>query len=227
MNLVFDTNSPGFLPETSDGFLPFRTATFKKLYSQSKAPTRGPKPQVIGLAPQRWQMSFQSDTLNWSDANALMTVLEGLEGGTILFKAWHPQLRFPQKYRGGFSGLTRHGGGAFDGTCNITGVGGTLKTLTLSNLPDAFQFTLGDMVSFPFGDTQLLFRILADATANNSGVVTVSVTPTLPISLSVTTPPIVATVFKPWCLASIDADSIDGPIDGNTGSVSFSAVQVG
>ena len=79
MNLVFDTNSPGFLPETSDGFLPFRTATFKKLYSQSKAPTRGPKPQVIGLAPQRWQMSFQSDTLNWSDANALMTVLEGLE----------------------------------------------------------------------------------------------------------------------------------------------------
>lgn len=225
MNLVFDTNSPGFLPETTDGFLPFKTGNFKKLYNQSKAPTRGAKPQVIGLAPQQWQMSFASDVLNWPDANALMTVLESYEGGTILFKAWHPQLRFPQKYRAsGFAGLTRSGGGAFDGNCNITSAGVNRRTLEVSNLPGGFKFTLGDMISVPFSDDQLLFRILADATANPGGIVTISITPTLPLAFSVGETPPVATVFKPWCFASIDADSIDGPLEGNTGTVSFTAV---
>jgi hypothetical protein len=226
MNLIFDTSASAWMPETADGFQPFKTATFKKLYNQSQPLTRGGEVLSIGLAPQLWQMTFATDTLAWADANAILTWLETREGGQFLIKAWHPQLRFPQKYRGGFGGLMRGGGGGpFDGTCTITGVAQTLRGLTLAGLPSGFAISMGDMISFPFGAGQLLRRVTAPAVADGFGAVTIPVTPVLPFPMVVTTPATVATFFKPWCLAAVQADSIDGPMDGNTGTIVFSATE--
>ncbi len=225
MDLVIDKGSPPWLPETSLGFQPFKTATFMQLHNRSQPLTRGGQVLSIGLAPDLWQIKMASDVLAWPDANRLQTWLERLEGGKFLFKAWHPQLRYPQSYRTGFAGLVRATGGAFNGTCNITSVGETRRSLVIANLPAGFKISFGDMISYPFGTLQLLHRIQDDVVANGSGIAEIPVTPTLPIPLVVTDPVTVATFFKPWCLATIDAGSIDAPLDGNTGTITFTATE--
>lgn len=225
MDLVIDKGSPPWLPETTLGYQPFKTAGFTPLYNRSQPLTRGGEVLSIGLAPDLWQMKFASDVLSWPDANRLQTWLERLEGGKFKFRAWHPQLRYPQNYRSGFGGLIRVIGGAFDGTCSISNVGTTRRSLVLSGLPAGFSISFGDMISYPFGALQLLHRVQDDVVASGLGVAEIPVTPTLPIPLAVTDPQTVATFVKPWCLATVDAGSIDAPLDGNTGTISFSATE--
>ncbi|WP_414461827.1 hypothetical protein [Hyphomicrobium sp. DY-1] len=227
MSLVISTSFPAEMPERTDGVMPFNQATFKPLYSVTKAPDRGGRQQVAELGTQLWQAQFSTPSMYFDEAMEIQTVLESLAGGLNLLKIWHPLLKYPMSYPNGFDGLVRATGGAFDGTCVISDVDDDLATLTLTHLPNDFKIRLGDMISMPYEDTQILHRIIAPATANGSGIVDIRVAPTLPVSFNPHVSPAVwATFFKPWCLATIDADSIDGPFtEGGFGSVTFSAVQ--
>lgn len=225
MGLVITSGIPRAMPERDDGLQPFASASFDPAYQQAVAPTRGGRPQVANLGSDLWVMSFETHPLRYDDALDYLAWLQSLRGGARLFKAWHPHLRYPLNYRNGFAGMTRVGGGSFDGTCTIDSVGETLDTLTLTTLPDAFILKRGDMISMPFGSSQTLHRIIAGATANSFGAATVTVEPTIPISFA-TSPEVTATLVKPWCLAVVDANSIKGPFQsGQFGTVSFSAVQ--
>lgn len=225
MSLIITQGFPLEMPTRSDGVLPFNSGTFKLLYGISKAPNRGAKQQVVELAPSLWQMSFSTPQIYYDEAIELQTWLEMLQGGLKLFKAYHPHLTYPLNYRNGFAGLSRAGGGSFDGTCTVTDFAETLDSLTVGGLPTGFSLRLGDMISMPFEDTQILHRITAPAIANGFGAVTLPIVPPLPISFAAS-PEVAATFFKPWCYATVDADSIDGPLsEGQLGSVSFSAVE--
>lgn len=225
MSLVITQGFPLEMPTWSDGTLPFRQATFKPRYGIAKAPTRGSKQQVVELAPPLWEMTFTSTTLRHDEAIELQTWLEMLQGGLRLFKAYHPHLKYPLNYRNGFDGLTRAGGGSFDGTCSVTDYAETLYTVTVGGLPAGFSLRLGDMISMPFADSRILHRITAPVVANGAGAAVLPIVPPLPISFA-TSPEVEATFFKPWCYATVDADSIDGPFEeGEVGSVSFSAVE--
>lgn len=226
MSLIFTDGNPREMPTMANGFMPFNSAEFEPLYNQSKAATRGSKAQVANLAPELWQMSFASPTVHSDVAMDYLAWISSLDGGEILFKAWHPHLRFPRNYKRGFGGLTLADGATpFDGTCAVESIGTQLDTITLVSVPKTFSLQRYDMVSMPFGPSRTLHRLIAPAVANNLGKITVTVRPRVPISF-MASPEVIATFVKPWCLAVIDASSIRGPFgEGQTGSVSFSAVQ--
>ncbi len=223
MVLVVTSGFPRDMPETTGGILPFDEATFDTLYTQSSAPTRGGQAQVVNLGPDLWSMRFSTKDMGYEDALDYQAWAQSLRGGARLFKAWHPLLRYPISYRNGFGGLTRAGGGTFDGTCTLTTIGAARDSITLTNLPVGFSLKRGDMVSFPMGASQTLHRVMAAATASAGGSVTLTIEPIVPLA-AVTG--VTATFFKPWCLAVIDAQSIKGPLSaGQIGSLEFSAVQ--
>lgn len=225
MGLVFTSGYPRDLPERADGVLPIARGDFDIDYDQAKTPLRGGSPQVVNLGPDLWRIEYTTTNLNHAESLQFSAWLQSLDGGARLFKAWDPRLKYPQAYRGGFAGLTKAGGGAFDGTCSVDAFAETLDSLTLAGLPVGFSISIGDMVSLSWGGTQLLLRFVASATANGFGKATASIRPRLPISFGID-PAVPGTFVKPWCLALVDAASIKGGFQvGQSGPVSFSAGQ--
>lgn len=226
MALVVTTGFPRDMPEYASGFMPLRTATFQPAYGISRSPTRGGRPQSASVARDYWTMDFTSVDLRYDDALDYEAWLHSLRGGQRYFKAWHPHLRYPLAYKAtGLTGLTRAGGGSFDGTSPITAFAGTLDTITLSTLPVGFNVSRGDMLSMAFGSVQLLHRVIAGGLANGSGALTVTVEPTLPISFT-TSPTVTANFVKPWCVAVVDPSSVKASYsDGLYGTLQFSAQQ--
>lgn len=223
MALIVTSGFPRDMPERDDGVLPFENASFDPLYQQTKAPLRGGLVQVANIGTELWKISFKTHAMEYEDALDYAAWLHSLRGGARLFKAWHPLLAYPINYPDGFAGMTRAGGGAFDGTCTLTAIGGSRDTITLSTLPAAYVFKRGDMVSFPMGSSQTLHRVVASATADGTGDATLTVEPTIPLAATTS---VTAVLVKPWCLAVLDAESVNGPFEpGQIGRVQFSAVQ--
>lgn len=196
---------------------------FDPMYQQAVAPTRGGLVQVANLGADLWFMQYATAPLDYQQAMEWLAFLHSLRGGLRTFKAWHPLRRYPLGYPTGFAGLTRAGGGAFDGTCTLSTISGPRDQITLTTLPVSFAFNIGDMVSFPMGSTQCLVRVLEAATADGSGIATLLIEPTVPLAATTS---VTATLTKPWCHAVVDAKSIRGPIGpGYVEAVSFSAMQ--
>lgn len=219
MTLTF----PRDLPEP----LAVRSCTFQPLYTQVRAPTRGGLTQVANVAPDLWDIKYETPPLRAADAKAWRAWVASLRGGARLFKAYDPVARWASAYPSGYGGMSRAGGGgSFDGTATLFAIGGTLDTVTLTTLPAAFVLTVGDMLSFPFasGVGQTLHRVVEGATANGSGAVTVTVEPTVPIAAATG---VAVALEKPWCKAVIDAKSISAPWTiGKRSTLAFAAVQV-
>lgn len=215
---------PREMPVLENGHHPFQSASFDPAYTQARASTRGGYPQVVDLAPDLWSMTFATHALEYLPAQQYLAWLQSLRGGRRLFKAWHPLCRYLRAYPNGWTGLTRSGGGAFDGTANLSAIGGARDTITLDTLPNNFVFTTGDMISIAMGAaSRTLHRVMADVTANGAGVATLTVEPIVPLAV---TTGVQALVEKPWCLAVVDADSIQGPFEkGQIARVQFSAMQ--
>ena len=150
---------PRDLPEFS-GRLLFSQADFDPFYQQTMSPSRGGQVQVANLGPDLWSMSFATDPISYQTGLEYMAWIQSLRGGTRLFKAWHPLRRYPYAYPNGFAGLTRAGGGSFDGTCTLNAIATERDTITLTTLPASFQFNIGDMVSF-----QLTFELPVSRTS--------------------------------------------------------------
>lgn len=215
---------PRDMPEQAGNRMLIKDCDFKPLYQQTVAPYRGGKVQVANLGADLWSMSYATAPLDYQQAMEYMAWLQSLRGGTRTFKAWHPLRRYPWAYQNGVESMTRAGGGAFDGTCTLSAIGTNRDTITLSNLPANFAFTVGDLVSFPMGSSQCLVRVMETVTGSGAGSVTLTVEPFVPLAATPGTTAV--TVIKPWCLAVVDAKSISGPMQpGYVQSVSFQAVQ--
>jgi len=225
MSLVMTSGFPRDFPERADGVLPIARGVFDIDFDQAKTPLRGPKPQVVNLGTDLWKMEYTTTNLRDADSLQFSAWLQSLDGGARLFKAWDPRLKFPQAYPGGFAGMTKVGGGAFDGACSVDAFAETLDAVTLGGLPNGFKINIGDMVSLAWGGTQLLHRFIDTATANGFGKATAAVRPRLPISFGID-PAVSGTFVKPWCFAVIDAASIKGGFQiGQSAPISFSAGQ--
>lgn len=225
MGLVFTSGSPRDFPVRTDGVLPIARGEFDIDYDQAKTPLRGGKPQVVNLGPDLWRMDYTTTNLTQADSLQFSAWLQSLDGGARLFKAWDPRLPYPQSYPTGFAGMTKAGGGAFDGTCSVDAFAETLDSITLAGLPNGFKINIGDMVSLTWSGTQLLHRFMAAAVADGFGKATAAIRPRLPISFAVD-PSVPGTFVKPWCLAVVDAASIKGGYQvGQSGPISFSAGQ--
>lgn len=202
----------------------FNDVSFTPLFSQVRAPTRGGLVQVALVGPALWQMEYKTRLMAEAEFEEWRAWLSSLRGGARHFRAWDPLRRHARAYRSGYAALTRATGGSFSaGTANLLTIAASRDEITLSTLPAGFVFSLGDMISIPFGSSRSLHRVTEAAVASGAGQVLVGVEPVLP--------PVIATgatvdLARPWCLAVLDADSVTETRDDNRrGAVSFRAVQ--
>lgn len=200
--------------------------TFEPSYQQVRAPTRGGGTQVANIGPDLWAMSYQTVPLSLEQGMIWHAWLQSLRGGARLFKAWHPLCRYALAYRtAGYGGLTRAGGGAFDGTATLSAIATERDVVTITGLPAGFVFSVGDMISVPFASTgRALLRVVEAATASGAGSATPGVEPFVPLAVATG---VTVDLTRPWCNAVLDADSVQGPWQlGRRAAVRFSALQV-
>jgi hypothetical protein len=167
-----------------------------------------------------WQMSLESRPLRERDYGIAHAFFLSLKGGAKSFKAYDLRRYYPSAYGVTVLGLTRHGGGTFDGTCTLTAAGG--GTISLSGLPDSYTMTAGDYISFPWLGSQRLVKATETLGGNTSGVLNnMSVEPW---QLSGGTVPVTATLVKAWCLMRPVPGSWSGDRT-NMDPVSFQAIE--
>lgn len=204
--------------------LRIRSCTFEPVYLQARGGARGGVAQVIELGPTVWTMRYETVTLAEADVSEWEAWLSTLRGGLRTFRAWHPFRRYLREYPAGYGGLTRYGGGAFDGTCTLASVASGRDAVVLSGLPVGLKIRAGDLVSWDHSATsQALHRCVEAVDASATGQATVSIEPLARPSPAGSS----ATLLRPWCTAVIDPGSEDVRWNAaqRTASVTFSAVQ--
>jgi hypothetical protein len=111
-------------------------------------------------------------------SDAWRAFLASLNGANRTFLGHDYERPWPRLYPSGFSGLSRAGGGAFDGSLTawsqtISADGQALARL--EGLPAGFQLSMGDYVDFRWTTLTVarrhLVRALEDATADGAGVI--------------------------------------------------------
>lgn len=217
MTITFPRNFPSYR---------FRQARFWVDYQQVRAPTRGGLVQVANVGVDLWRARYETVPLREVEAEQWLAWLHSLRGGAFLFRMWNPIRRYTIAHPNGFAALTRAGGGSFAaGTVTLTTIAAPRDAVTLSTLPAGFVFTVGDLVSIPFGAAgRSLHRVVLGAAANGSGVATVTVEPTVPLAV---TTGATCDLVEPWCKGVLDPQSVQsGWSAGRVSSVSFDAVQV-
>lgn len=206
-----------------------KAMTLELQYTQARAPTLGDSVQVANIAPDLWRIEIETVPLGFAARSEMDAWLASLRGGTRLMRVTHPLRRHVRAYRTtGYGGLTRVGGGAFDGTASLVSVGAQRDTLTMDTLPAGFAIDLGDLLSigYPSG-VQALHRVVQAGTASGAGAATVGVEPQV---VAGATAGMTIALADAWCKAVLDPKSVtvrDAGSWGNPrGAFKFSAVQV-
>ncbi|OHV81606.1 hypothetical protein [Rhizobium sp. LCM 4573] len=119
---------------------------------------------------------------------------------------------------------TMAAGGVFNGDAVLQSILDT-RTIVVSGLPAGFQLSPGDYVEIRKSSlVRSLHRIRQAATANSSGVVTLSIK--YGLDTGVFTLPCTAHFEKPSCTMQIDPGSYDGPASWDNREISFTATEV-
>lgn len=163
--------------------------------------------QTMEMGPSLWTATFSTIDLQMRDRQIWQAWELTLRGGRT-FLAFDPEKVHPAAYGADVLGLTRAGGGAFDGTATLTSV--TATTVTVSALPAAYQAKAGDMLSFPWNSSHALHMVAEDATADGSGAATFKVVPPVQTSPA---PSGGATVrlVQPVCVMKIKPGTFSAP----------------
>lgn len=197
--------------------------TFEPQRQQVTAPERSGRFVSVDVGPPLWAAEWTCPPMSAADFAEWRAWLNSLRGAARMFYGRDRSRRFPLLYPSGFGGLTRAGGGAFDGTATSWSVDGTRSLLTLNGMPASFQLRAGDYVGFLWSTNtrRSLVRAQETATANGSGVLVVEVEPFVPL---VTPGGATATLDQPACLMRLT--DFDADIDASViGRVSFKAIQ--
>ena len=192
----------------------------------------GGKTQSRSLAEPRWRGSFLTVALfNATSLRIWEAWLDSLKGGVKEFYAYDPRYPFPQDYPesttdagDAWTGLTRFGGGGFDGTGTVTAL--TATTIAIGTLPVGFTLKIGDLIGLVEGDYRGLFRILEDATGDAGGAATVTVEPsTNPAGTTLFTTSATFNLEKPVVVMTLEDEFTEHPDDRLFGAVAFRCVQ--
>lgn len=142
---------------------------------QNQPRTRGGVVQGAEKARSLWMVQAETPILNADQFEEMQAFFDSLRGVLNPFTMYDPKRRRPRSYPGvGWAGISRHTGGAFDGTATLAGASG--YQVLLSGLPTNFNLLPGDLISWPWRSTRALHRAVEAATSIN-GQMAVQVEP--------------------------------------------------
>jgi hypothetical protein len=136
-------------------------------------------------------LGFPIWTARWTIARAirrettdqLLSMRDALRGRQRLFRARPQDRPFPWRYPNGFTGLSRAGGGAFDGTAAWS-LNADRDVLSLTTLPAGLILSAHDYGMFRWetggAPRRALVRMVETVTANGSGALSITVEPGVP-----------------------------------------------
>lgn len=200
----------------------FERVTFKPQYQQATSVTGGGSPNVAELGPPMWAGEWSVRTLNREQYAEWSAWLRSLRGGLRTFKGRPPHWKWPRAYPTGFDGLLV-GGLQWDGSGAIAAISAGKDTVTVDGVPNGLVLNAGDWLSATIGTRQVLHQITEGGTADGSGVVTVTVEPTIRPTAAVDD---VVLLEAPYCdMVLIDAPDMDLTAS-KLGSFSFAGLQV-
>jgi hypothetical protein len=190
---------------------------------ESRSLLRSGGTQSVEYAEPRWRGEFVYFPMGRAEFQRLQAWLDTLRGAGRTFYGYDQLKPFPVSYPGGFGGLARAGGGAFDGTGTVSLLSGS--GFTVSTLPSGLMLKAGDMVGLVEGAKRGLFRLSEDATANEAGVVALSVEPRIPPGQSFSSAAI-ANFVRPACVMTLDPQSARAPRKaGGLSPISFTGIE--
>ncbi|MCY0146140.1 hypothetical protein OEG84_25050 [Hoeflea sp. G2-23] len=188
--------------------LPFPALSFEH-FDMRQVNTRlnntmlGRKTETADFGTPYWRVSAATGFLSdekIDEADAFFT--EASKGGNVFacYDYYRPR---PRAYGDTPLGGTKAAGGAFDGSA-ILSTGTDSRTIVVSGLPDSFALNRGCLVEVnKSSSVRSLHRVMADATANGSGVVTLTID--FPLDTTVfTSGNSTIQLEKPSCLMMLD-----------------------
>lgn len=173
------------------------------------------------LSPAYWVARIQTAnaqrrTERFSLWRRFFDALRGSKKVCLLYDA---DLPYPQAYDS-FAGLTKAiGGAAFVGTGDVDSVTNP-RTYVISGLPEFFNFTAGDYISFMKSGRYWLSRIVDDEEASISGVATLVVEPAVPSLFDAAS---TYNIHKALGEFILEPNGVSAPRGLEGGSFSFSA----
>lgn len=168
-----------------------------------------------------WELSMTTKPLNETNYSKWHAWFLSLRGGQQSFMGRDPRRCWPLAYGPGVVDLVRAGSGLpFDGTCQVTAVGG--DTIQLGNMPANYQVSIGDYISFNWFGGRVLVKALEPMVASSGGnVAAFTIGPWLRTGGVV---PVLGTVVRAYCLMRPKPGSWRGERSGFE-PVSFEAIQ--
>ena len=115
---------------------------FAVVRDQSINRRRGRPMQVIDKSDPYWSLDLTTGNCTADRVAEMEAWVASLRGGLNDMLYRDPRHVTPRTYGGTFDGLTRHGGGAFDGTADVDSI--APATVTVSDLPSTFALKAGD-----------------------------------------------------------------------------------
>lgn len=161
------------------------------------------------IAPTRWRARYETETIDDAAAGIWRAWLASLRGTGRTFYGFDPRFIYPLAYRKStFLGLTRHGGGSFDGTASSFSINVNRDVITLNGLPTSFVLAPGDYVGLSWSTSKRsLHRVIEGGTAA-AGVLAVTVEPIIDPRI-VPASGVTASLYMPNCV--MVATSIETP----------------
>jgi hypothetical protein len=161
-----------------------------------------------------WVASYTTQPLADIDAITLEATLDSLDGVIFTFEAFDLRRTMPLLYPGGT--------GANNGVLNS--VNANNKALSLSGLAAGQVVSVGDYLSFTYGSSRALHRVVEAVTANGSGLTTeFEVRPHIRTGWSLSA---AVTLKSPRGVFMLVPASVSSkPSEGQRSTVSFQAVQ--
>jgi hypothetical protein len=179
------------------------------------APEAGGRIGGVQVGFPLWKLVWTLGNVGVDRSDLWRAFMAQIRGSSRRFLGWDLGRPYPKAYPNGFSGLTRAGGGSFDGTATswsetITADGDSQQTL--NGFPAGFVLNAGDYIGYGYTATEsavaglpwsAVTRVVEGATANGSGVITATCEPPIPAAVPSDA---VATVANPKCVMVLVSD---------------------
>lgn len=168
------------------------------------------------MGPTLWRPRYETAQLTPAQAGTVRALYDTLTS-VEEFYAYDLLREYPLAYANGWPG-------GFDGTGTLDDVESNNVEVNLSDLFAGFVFSPGDYLSFSYSTSlRALHRVVAPATANGSGQVTVEVRPHIRPGWAEGA---VVDLYRPSCRAIILPGTYSEQIDvDHTTRISFEAIQ--
>jgi len=158
---------------------------FEPEWVDFQSPTADGRVGGVAVGPPLWRGRWSlSRKMSLEASEQWRAFVSRIRGAQLPFFARDLARPWPLKYPNGFGGMTRAGGGAFDGTATSWSVNVTRDTATPTGLPAALALSVGDYAMWRWTTSgeprRALARVIDAATANGSGVVALRIEPPLP-----------------------------------------------